>query len=148
MKSKHSPSDRSLSPLQNAAGEAAAICSTGTDKSVDNQRRLWAIVYGSPIPQFVLGEDHAIISWTGALEKYTGISAESVIGTNQHWRAFYSVQRPCLADLIIDQDVENVPLWYAGKYRKSDLVEGAYEATDFFPAMGEHGKWLHFTAAA
>jgi two-component system, cell cycle sensor histidine kinase and response regulator CckA len=115
---------------------------------VEDQHRLWAIVYGSPIPQFVLGEDHAIISWNGALEKYTGISAESVIGTNQHWRAFYSVQRPCLADLIIDQDLENIPRWYAGNYSKSDLVEGAYEATDFFPEMGEHGKWLHFTAAA
>ena len=27
-------------------------------------------------------------------------------------------------------------------------MEGAYEATDFFPSMGERGKWLHFTAAA
>ena len=67
----------------------------------DNQQRLHAIVYGSPIPQFVLGASHAIISWNGALEKYTGISAESVVGTHQHWRAFYSVPRPCLAGLII-----------------------------------------------
>ncbi len=71
-----------------------------------------------------------------------------MVGTNQQWRAFYPTQRPCLADLIIDQDIENIPLWYAGKYSKSELVEGAYEATDFFPAMGERGKWLHFTAAA
>ena len=27
------------------------------------------------------------------------------------------------------------------------LVEGAYEATDFFPKMGKEGKWLFFTAA-
>ncbi len=114
----------------------------------DNQQRLHAIVYGSPIPQFVLGADHAIISWNGALEKYTGISAESVVGTHQHWRAFYSVPRPCLADLIMDQHEEKIPSWYEGKYRKSELVEGAYEATDFFPSMGERGKWLHFTAAA
>ncbi len=155
MKSKQSSSDRSLKSLQNAAGEAAATRSPDTDQHKqgeqtlsENQQRLRAIVYGSPIPQFVLGEDHAIISWNGALEKYSGISAESVIGTNQHWRAFYSTQRPCLADLIIDQDMENIPRWYAGKYSKSELVEGAYEATDFFPAMGERGKWLHFTAAA
>jgi PAS domain S-box-containing protein len=114
----------------------------------ENQQTLRAIVYGSPIPQFVLGEDHAIISWNGALEKYTGISAESVIGTNQHWRAFYPTQRPCLADLIIDQDMESISRWYPDKYSKSDLVEGACEATDFFPEMGGSGKWLHFTAAA
>lgn len=155
MKSKQSPSCRSLKPLQNTAREEDAVCITGAHKHTraeqalsENQQRLRAIVYGSPIPQFVLGEDHTIISWNGALEKYTGIRAESVIGTNQHWRAFYATQRPCLADLIIDQDIENIPRWYAGKYSKSDLVEGAYEATDFFTAMGERGKWLHFTAAA
>jgi PAS domain S-box-containing protein len=114
----------------------------------ENQQILRAIVYGSPIPQFVLGEDHSIISWNRALEKCTGISAESVIGTKQHWRAFYSRPRPCLADLIIDQDVENMFRWYGGKYSKSEMVEGACEATDFFPEMGERGKWLHFTAAA
>ncbi len=155
MKSKQSLSGRSLKPLQHAAGEAVEICSTDMDHQKqneqalsENQHRFRAIVYGSPIPQFVLGEDHAIISWNGALEKYTGISAASVIGTDEHWRAFYSKPRPCLADLIIDQDIENIPRWYAGKYSKSELVEGAYEATDFFPAMGEQGKWLHFTAAA
>jgi len=113
----------------------------------ENQQRLRAIVHSSPIPQFVLGADHSIISWNGALERYTGISAESMIGTNQQWRAFYPEPRPCLADLIIEQDVENIPRWY-GSYSKSELIEGACEATDFFPALGEHGKWLHFTAAA
>jgi PAS domain S-box-containing protein len=114
----------------------------------ENQQRLRAIVYGSPIPQFVLGKDHVIISWNGALEKCTGISAESVIGTKQHWRAFYATPRPCLADLIIDQDVENMARWYGAKYSKSELVEAACEATDFFPELGDGGRWLHFTAAA
>ncbi len=155
MKSNQSQLCRSLKPLQNAAREDDVVCGSGAHEHTpseqalrENQQRLRAIVFGSPIPQFVLGEDHAIISWNGALEKYTGIRAESVIGTNQHWLAFYATQRPCLADLIIDRDIENIPLWYAGKYSKSELVEGAYEATDFFPAMGERGKWLHFTAAA
>lgn len=114
----------------------------------ENQQRLRAIVYGSPIPQFVLGKDHVIISWNGALEKCTGISAKSVIGTKEHWRAFYATPRPCLADLIIDQDIEHMSQWYGAKYSKSELVEGACEATDFFPEMGECGRWLHFTAAA
>jgi two-component system cell cycle sensor histidine kinase/response regulator CckA len=113
-----------------------------------HQHTLRAIVQSSPIPQFVLSNDHTVISWNGALEKYTGISAESVIGTNQHWRAFYPSARPCLADLIIDEDLNSIPRWYAGRYKKSELVDGAYEATDFFPSMGECGKWLHFTAAA
>ena len=37
--------------------------------------------------------------------------------------------------------------WYRGKYSKSKLIEGAYEATDFFPHIGKGGTWLYFTAA-
>ena len=33
------------------------------------------------------------------------------------------------------------------RFKKSPLVEGAYEFTEFFPRMKTHGVWLHFTAA-
>jgi two-component system, cell cycle sensor histidine kinase and response regulator CckA len=113
-----------------------------------NQHTLQAIVHSSPIAQFVVAKDHTVISWNAALEKHTGISAESVVGTNRQWFAFYPSPRPCLVDLIVEEDIESIPEWYSGRYKKSEFVEGAYEATDFFPAMGERGKWLHFTAAA
>jgi len=32
-------------------------------------------------------------------------------------------------------------------WRKSALIEGAYEAEEFFPHIGETGKWLFFTAS-
>jgi PAS domain S-box-containing protein len=105
------------------------------------------VLQGSPIPQFMLDNNHKIIFWNRALEEYTGIKASEVIGTNQHWRAFYETQRPCLADLLIDGLIEDIPSWYGGKYNKSRLVEGAYEATDFFPKMRNTGTWLFFTAA-
>jgi PAS domain-containing protein len=44
-------------------------------------------------------------------------------------------------------EVELLPEWYQGKISKSRLVEGAYEATDFFPKLGTSGSWLHFIAA-
>jgi PAS domain-containing protein len=52
-----------------------------------------------------------------------------------------------MADLIVDSAAEKVAKWYSGKYRKSDLIDEAYEATDFFPDLGESGRWLRFTAA-
>lgn len=52
-----------------------------------------------------------------------------------------------MADLLVDRSADKVPRWYSGKYRKSDLIEEAYEATDFFPDLGKSGRWLRFTAA-
>jgi len=88
-----------------------------------------------------------VIQWNEALEKYSGISAQEVLGTSQQWRAFYPQERPCMADLLVEGQVEKIPQWYSGKFTISPLIGDAYEATDFFPHMGKSGIWLHFTAA-
>ena len=36
---------------------------------------------------------------------------------------------------------------YGNQWRKSALIEDAYEAEKFFPSLGENGKWCWFTAA-
>ena len=108
---------------------------------------LHSIVQGFSIPAFVIGANHKILYWNRALERLTNIPMSEVVDTNQHWRAFYASERPCMADLLIDGAENRIPKWYAGKYRKSDLLEEAYEATDFFPDLGEKGRWLRFTAA-
>jgi PAS domain S-box-containing protein len=114
----------------------------------ESEQRLHSIVDGSPIPAFVIGNDHRVIHWNKALEEMSRIKSEEIVGTRQQWKAFYNEERPCMADLLVDEAVELVPQWYSGKYIKSPLIKGAYEATDFFPALGEEGKWLRFTAAA
>jgi len=114
----------------------------------DSERRLQSVIHGSPIPTFVIGRDHRILYWNRALEELSGIRAHEVLGSTDHWRAFYrSGARPCLADLLVDQDFDAIESWYAGKCRKSPLIDEAYEATDFFPELGEGGRWLRFTAA-
>ena len=112
-----------------------------------SKTQLTAIIQGSPIPKFVIDKDHHVIHWNKALEGYSGILEKEIIGTKQHWRAFYKEERPCMADLLLDDAVGKIPLWYAGKYARSKLIEGAYEATDFFPHMGKAGTWLFFTAS-
>ena len=112
-----------------------------------SEAQLIAIIQGSPIPKFVIDRDHHVIHWNKALEGYSGISEKEIIGTKQHWRAFYKAERPCLADLLLDGAVEKIPGWYAGKYSTSKCIDGAYEATDFFPHMGKAGTWLFFTAS-
>ena len=117
--------------------------------SARSEQILQSALQCSPVPKFVIGRDHRILYWNRALEELSGIRAHEVLGTADHWRAFYrSGSRPCLADLLVDQDFDAIESWYAGKCRKSPLIEEAYEATDFFPELGEGGRWLRFTAAA
>jgi diguanylate cyclase (GGDEF)-like protein len=114
----------------------------------ESEQRLKTVLEGSPIPTFVIGRDHKVLYWNKALEEMSGIKAEEVVGTNQHWRAFYDRERPCMGDLLVDGTLDEIPRWYVGKYHKLQLIEEAYDATDFFPALGSGGKWLRFTAAA
>ncbi len=95
----------------------------------------------------MIDKNHRVTQWNRALEMLTGLDAEEVLGTNQHWKAFYGAQRPCIADLMVDEAIGEIPDWYGGKFSKSNIVNGAYRATDFFPAMGKGGKWLYFTAS-
>lgn len=71
-----------------------------------------------------------------------------MLGTDKQWLSFYSEKRPVMADFIVDERPEReIEELYGGKYRKSPLITGAYEASDFFPSLGKYGKWLRFTAA-
>jgi PAS domain-containing protein/DNA-binding CsgD family transcriptional regulator len=114
----------------------------------EHERRLENIIQGSPIPTFVIGKDHKVLYWNKALEELSRIPADEMIGTRDHWRAFYSDARPCMADLLVDISLKEISQWYKGKYSKSKLIERSYEVVDFFPELGDGGRWLRFTAAA
>lgn len=112
----------------------------------ESEARLQAIIDGTPALQFVIDKDHRVVSWNKAMEKYSGIAASSVIGTKNHWRGFFIEQRPLIADLLVDNQVDQLPIWYHDKYHPSDLIQGAYEVTDYYPAMGS-GYWLYVLSA-
>ncbi len=59
-----------------------------------------AIVSHMVVPMFVLDRDGAVVLWNEACEKLTGLMAERVLGTKDHWRGFYLQERTCLADLV------------------------------------------------
>ncbi|MFC1887092.1 ATP-binding protein, partial [Thermodesulfobacteriota bacterium] len=112
------------------------------------ERDLFQIVQGISIPAFVIDNKHTIIHWNRACENLTGLSSNEMIGTKRQWSAFYSKERPIMADLIIDKATEKqIAEYYKDKYQKSSVIQGAYEAEDFFPDLGQGGKWLFFTSA-
>lgn len=106
------------------------------------------IINGSTIPTFVIDKDHKVTHWNRALERLSGFAAEKVIGTTDSWAPFYNRERPSMADVILDQiDEAQIERLYGTKWRKSLMIEGAYEAEAFFSHLGESGKWCWFTAA-
>ncbi|KQC10772.1 MAG: hypothetical protein APR62_11355 [Smithella sp. SDB] len=140
MKTKSPPKNNKTNFKRSESVWAKEVFSNG-------QQSLQSIIGSSPIPAFIIGKDHLIIYWNKALEELSGIKAKEVVGTGQQWRAFYKTARPCMADLLVDKYHKKIPQWYPGKFIKSKLIKGAYEATDFFPELGKRGKWLRFTAA-
>jgi signal transduction histidine kinase len=78
----------------------------------------------------------------------TGRTDNRMLGSDNQWEPVYSSKRATLADLIVDgAPLDEMELYYRGRYRKSNLIEGAFETEDFFPTLGEVGKWLHITAS-
>ncbi|MBK7551565.1 MAG: PAS domain-containing protein [Syntrophaceae bacterium] len=107
-----------------------------------------SILEGSPIPTFVIDRNHKIILWNKACAELTGYHARNMIGTGDHHKPLYPEKRPLIADLIVDQDLEALERYYGTKQiQKSSVIEGAYEATDFFENLGGKPRYLYFLAA-
>ncbi len=125
----------------------AGLCEQVEHSLRESRAMLNAILQESPIPQFVIDKNHKVVYWNQALSVYSGISSSEVIGTSDHWRAFYPHPRPCIVDLLLDGRTGEMDRWYHGEAKQSNLVQDAWSSIGFFPDLGEHGIWLFFTGA-
>jgi len=112
-----------------------------------SEQRLKSILEGSPIPTFIIGRDHRVLYWNRAMENLPAVKSVDAIGARKHWEVFYGGERPSMADLLVDDLLDEIPPWYVEKYRSSELMENAYETTEYLSGLGEGGKWLRFTSA-
>jgi len=118
------------------------------DKNLRLIKTIEGIIEGSPIPTFVIGRDHRIVLWNKACAELVGYGAEEMIGTDKQYKPFYPEKRPVIADLIVDNDIEGLEKYYGKKrVQKSSVVDGAYEARDFYKKLGGRSRFLYFLAA-
>ncbi len=61
---------------------------------------------------FVIDASSHVVYWNKACEVLTGLPATEVMNTQQHWRGFYDTERPCLADVVLEDNwLDNVDLY-------------------------------------
>jgi PAS domain S-box-containing protein len=117
------------------------------DENIRLRKTIEGIIEGSPIPTFVIDRNHRIILWNRAFTELSGIDGSAMIGTDNQWMPFYKDKRPVIADLIVDNDLEALKQFYGKKrVQKSSVIDGAYEATDFYENLGGKRRHLYFLA--
>lgn len=80
---------------------------------------------------FVLDRDSKVIIWNRACERLTGIPADEVLGTQNHWQAFYREQRPCLADLLVQNRTDELGDLYEFHAQPSVYGNNGYQAENW-----------------
>ncbi|SCA55532.1 Response regulator containing a CheY-like receiver domain and a GGDEF domain [Candidatus Terasakiella magnetica] len=76
------------------------------------------------VPTFVLDPQGNVIIWNKACERLTKVKAEEVLGTKDHWKAFYEESRVCLADLVLNSKTEQLEELYLSHSPKQDIYDG------------------------
>lgn len=86
---------------------------------------------------FVLDQNGEVAIWNKACERLTGIAAEEIVGSRDHWKAFYSKQRMCLADVLVQGRTSGLSKLYAVHARPSIYGNG-YKAENWcvMPRIG------------
>jgi len=104
------------------------------------------LIQNSAAPTFVLDNAHRVICWNLACEELTGFKASEVVGTDEHWKAFYNLRRPVLADFVIDGNQEEVTRFYQ-YFSRSNVVPGGIRAMGWFPELNGSDRFIVFSAA-
>jgi len=98
------------------------------------------------IPTFVLDGQCKVLIWNRACERLTGISASELIGTSDHWRAFYTEPRVCLADLIAQNRIDEVNSFYTQHETDNEITRGLY--AENWCLMPQRGTQLYLAINA
>jgi len=107
------------------------------------------------VPTFVLDAERRVTIWNHACERLTGISAAEMIGTSNHWQAFYDQPRYCLADILTLNQTEQLSELYTAHTEPGEFGLGLraenwcvmpkrgerrYLAVDTGPIFDDHGQ--------
>ena len=136
--------------MQRSLDATAAIVAHGKDLGFAHQ-----LMETLAIPVFVLDSHAHVLIWNRACERLTGVPADEIVGTSDHWRCFYDHPRPTLADLVLQNRTDEVRHIYP-RHGKAQAVsqhlsvetwcdmpragKRRYLAADASPLFDQHGQ--------
>ncbi len=141
---RHSPSE--LATLGEAFNRLLGDLQNRTRKLHEQQSFTESLLENTAIACFALNPQNQVLLWNRAAEQLTGISAKELIGTSNHWQAFYTHQRPCLADLVLRPGEIQLNDYYVTA-RVSPLTQGGYQAEGWFSLQNGKDCYLLSNAA-
>jgi len=97
-------------------------------------------------PTFVIDARHRALLWNNACEHLTGMSEKELVGTTDHWKAFYPDRRPCLADLLLDGECVRLCKYYS-MFGKSMVLPEGWHGEGWFNNLGGKRRYIVFDAA-
>ncbi|MBC2705165.1 PAS domain S-box protein [Desulfobacula sp.] len=140
--------DQFTTIIQENAKEENRYLKIEREDLLEVEKEISQIIQGSMVPTFIINNEHIITHWNRACEELAGCKAHELVGTDRQWVPFRSAKRPTMADVIVgEMSEEEVSKYYGSSWRKSGLINEAYEAEEFFSHLGKEGKWIFFTAA-
>ncbi len=91
------------------------------------------------VPTFVIDADRRVVVWNRACERLTGLAAMEVLGTRNHWQAFYEEERYCLADLVAISRQDLIgDLYSEFVSSQDDRLGSSAENWCMMPRLGNH----------
>ncbi|HET7318456.1 MAG TPA: PAS domain S-box protein, partial [Nitrospirota bacterium] len=142
-------------PLRNESNEIIALLGITRDVTgrkrdeatiLEQKRFAENLVTNSAVATFVLSAQHRVLFWNKACEELTGKSAADMVGSDDHWKAFYDSRHPTLADILIDGETEQAASLYS-VFAPSVLIPSGLRAEGWFPRVNNRDRYLAFDAA-
>jgi PAS domain S-box-containing protein/putative nucleotidyltransferase with HDIG domain len=148
LKAGHSRVGREEEFLDSVANTLAGIImrKRAEEKLKGKDKFLESMVQSSAVATFVVDAEHKIIYWNKACEDLTGVKSEDLRGTSDHWKPFYDHPRPCVADVIIDNNFDEMTNLYK-VYARSILIPDGIHAEGWYPNLGGKNRYIVFDAA-
>jgi diguanylate cyclase (GGDEF)-like protein len=103
----------------------------GTDRAFAHQ-----MMETLAIPLFVLDRSGRVMLWNHACERLTGVMADNIIGTADHWRCFYTTPRPTLADIMLANSSREPGSHYEGHGHSANGARLTAESWCDMPRVG------------